>query len=286
MGQLPERAQVNAPSAPPPCAAALGSVAPLDEDGPDTPRCLRCEYLLIGLSGERCPECGTAIDWTRAKYAGRHPGLPLDRARGMGRVWAGSITFLMVLFRPLKFARQISEFSSVWPATVFAAVAIAVGFVGNFAFGPSGPYPLWFVGIWAHVELQSLVFWLADFRPGHALRRWSFWRKVSLYTTAFVALDWAGPPAIEEYFRGWTFPWILDKDMWARLLGTPPQYPSLNETLCGIVFYWWMAVLTIVLWVRLRRKWMLLFILAALPGVTLASCWVAVQLYDWTSVHE
>ncbi len=288
MGPPPEPTQVGAPGALAESATESKPVAPLDDDAPDVPRCPRCEYLLIGLTADRCPECGTPIDWTQVTYAGRHPGLPLDRARGWARVWAGVTTWFVVLFRPLKFARQVSEAYSVWPPTVFAALAIFVGLAGNWVVAlervddKPRAFISWCVGIWVHIELQSLVFWLADLRRGGVLRRWSLWRKVSLYTTAFVVLDWvAGPPLMSSYTESWTFPWVLDPESWARLLRTPPVYPSLADTLRGIVFYWWMTVLLVALWVRLRRKWMLLFIAAALPGVTLGSCWVGMWVHEF-----
>src|SRR2546422_2655813 len=40
-----------------------------------TPRCRKCDYALVGLASERCPECGATLDLNNIVYGERvrHP---------------------------------------------------------------------------------------------------------------------------------------------------------------------------------------------------------------------
>ena len=38
------------------------------------PRCHRCKYILLGITAERCPECGTVIDQVRHSAPTRRVG--------------------------------------------------------------------------------------------------------------------------------------------------------------------------------------------------------------------
>jgi hypothetical protein len=245
------------------------------------PRCLRCDYILVGLPGNRCPECGTTIDWDVVIAAARYPGLPIDRRGGWGRITGGILTWLLVLYRPVMFAKRLSERSSVFRATLFALVCMTLGIAGN-AFlgvdrmGTGRELLAWTIGVWFHVECQSFVFLLLDLRKHSWLRQWSLWRKVSLYTTAFVALDWAaGPPMMDGYTDGGNFPWLLDPGSWWPL--SKIDAPGL---LRGVAYYWWMAVLLLTLWLRLHRKWCLLIIVVLMPGITMVSCRVGYHVAD------
>lgn len=61
---------------------------PTEEDGA---YCLKCRYDVRGLpQSSRCPECGTAIDWSRIKKG---------REYGLGLAWR--ITWMSVLFSSL-----------------------------------------------------------------------------------------------------------------------------------------------------------------------------------------
>ncbi len=279
---VPSDAGVSRPSRQRP-----GEVPTADTPDDALPRCVRCEYLLVGLPGDRCPECGAPIDWAEVeRRIELRRGLPLDRARGWWCVPAGVLTFFAVLFRPRWTARRISAATSIWPATWFAVTCMVVGIGLNTLLGLDGPggdwrgAVAWFTATWFHNELQSLLFLIMDFRPRDWLRQWSTWRKLSFYTTAFVVLDAvAGPPGMTGYFNGdANFPWLLSPSTWK--LGTWPGLVnlSLGELLRGVAYYWWMAVLLIALAVRLRRKWALLIILAAMPGVTIAACHVHAEI--------
>ena len=268
----------------------LHSGAMTDPSGDDAmrdvvPRCLGCGYIVWGLSEDRCPECGQPIDWEVVLEAARFPRLPLERAVGWGRLRAGLRTWLLVVRHPRSVARCLSERSSVWLATLFAVFCIAIGVGGFLLVGRErmGAQDVtgWVIGTWLHIELQSLVFLLADFRRGGWVRQWSVWRLVSLYTTAFVVFDViGGPPMMEEYVGKANFPWLLSNEVWRLSTWWPVRNIDVADLARGVAYYWWMVALSLMLWTRLRRKWALLIILALMPVVTMGSCRLAYHITE------
>jgi len=236
-------------------------------------RCVECDYMLRGLTSVRCPECGTRIDWAAACEAASHPGLPIDQATGWGRIVGGLRTWMLVLFRPRIAASALSDRSPMWPSTVFAVACIALGVVGNWVWGDDEAPPVaWVVGCWFHIECQTVLFFLADLPRRHRLRRWAFWRKVSLFTTAFVVLDWFGGPPVLSSFSDANFPWPLEGTTWSLRTWWPTGKHTAYFVVRGAAYYWWMVVLTVILLRRLRRRWVLALIIPLMPLVTIASC--------------
>jgi hypothetical protein len=250
------------------------------------PRCLECGYLLIGLPQERCPECGTAFTWAEVIAAAGRRGLPIEEGRGWRRLTGALLTWLLVLFRPIAFARRVDRYASLGLATLFAmaCVAVGVGLSWLFVSPDFVRRPLttgWAVGVLVHIELQSLLFLLVDLRWQGRWRQWMTWRKVSLYTTAFVALEWyCGPPMLVSYGEA-NFHWFLDMscwESWEPAVPFPPLFVRQGELQRGAAYHWWLVVLIVILAVRLKRKWTLLVILLALPGVSAASYWAGYQV--------
>src|SRR4051812_49873852 len=62
--------------------------------------CEGCGYSLVGLSGERCPECGEGFDPNELPLA----RVPWLFRRRYGAVWAYVKTVWMVVLRPGRFA--------------------------------------------------------------------------------------------------------------------------------------------------------------------------------------
>ncbi len=232
------------------------------------PRCLNCHYVLIGIESPRCPECGRSIDWPAVRAAaGRQ--LPIERRRGWGRPIGLVHTWWLVVARPRRFARLLRPESSTWLAAGFALMCMAVAMVPRtFVDTIVSPFH-WAAGVWFHNEVEALLFFLLDFRRGE---RWTvrlaLWRKVAFYTTAFVSLNlYAGSPGLTSSVTNANFPWVLDPSSW------PPD--DAEELVRGVVYYWWMIALGLIVWHHLRRKRVFLLILAVLPWVTLAACEVA-----------
>src|SRR6185312_3821310 len=65
--------------------------------------CEGCGYSLLGLSGDRCPECGKVFEPLALSYA-RIPWLHRKR---IGRVRAYCRTVAMVMFHPTRFASEL-----------------------------------------------------------------------------------------------------------------------------------------------------------------------------------
>ncbi len=258
------------------------------EDGGDegVPRCPECDYILIGLPGNRCPECGGAFDWEAVLAVARRPRLPIEASRGWGRLRGALGTWLLVLFRPRTFALRLTEKSSTGLATAFAAGCVLIGLGGFLAvFGEGDALQLllaWPVGIWVHVECQSVLFFLLDLRWSNRLRRWLLWRKVSLYTTAFVALEWVtGPPLLNGYRDAWNFAWILDPDSWhLPRRWWPFASGDLPGLLLTVMYYWWLVVLLVVVGRHLRRKWLLPVVLVVVPVISVAACRIGAEVYQ------
>lgn len=266
---------------------------PGDADSAVHPRCPHCDYILLGLDSARCPECGTAIDWdfvTTATQRGRLPSeyhVGWQRWRGFGETW------LLILFRPRHFAERLSERSPTWVSMAFAIVCMAVGITINSLLGfdrlAEGWVLAWVYGVLIHNELQSLLFLLADFRAHRWVRQWAQWRKLSYYTTAFVTLDVvAGPPVFHSYTEA-NFAWPFDTSWWQSLADFSLE--ALWGAFRAVAYYWWMVVLTICLWIRLRRKWAILVILVLMPGVTMVSCRLGyhateVTAYCWDKISS
>jgi len=80
---------------------------------------------------------------------------------------------------------------------------------------------------------------------------------------------------LEGYTDGDNFPWLLGPDTWWPLRGIDDF-----DLLRGVIYYWWMRVLTATLWMRARRKWCVLIALALTPEITAMSHRFAYLLAD------
>jgi hypothetical protein len=65
--------------------------------------CHACGYSLVGLVGDRCPECGRRFDPGELPYA----RVPWLHRRRIGRVWAYVQTVRQVVRRPQAFAEEL-----------------------------------------------------------------------------------------------------------------------------------------------------------------------------------
>lgn len=178
------------------------SLAALAADVPQTGglSCHRCGYDLTGLHTPRCPECGTAFDWSdpRLRAEGR-PRIAFERGRTTaGRVGGFVATWLTVMFLPWVFARQAAARVRVRDGLAFAGLCFA--FTPLIRLVDSGweMWGAWMVTAAAYLPIQAGVLSLLDRefwrRPGRAF---AFWVAVSGYTSAVVATEClSGPPII------------------------------------------------------------------------------------------
>ncbi|HEY8748809.1 MAG TPA: hypothetical protein VIM11_12590 [Tepidisphaeraceae bacterium] len=95
--------------------------------------CESCAYSLVGLTGDRCPECGASFNANDLPFA-RIPWLHRKR---LGTISAYLRTVFMVCFRTLPFARELCRpvrisaadarsfrLTTIWLLTVVGAVAV------------------------------------------------------------------------------------------------------------------------------------------------------------------
>jgi hypothetical protein len=238
------------------------------------PRCTHCDYIVLGLAEDRCPECGQTIDWSHAfdDTEQRRPGSPVYQARGWRRIPATLLTVLLMLFRPITFARRLRWDEPIWPAVavaVLASLAIASSLTTR-------EQKSCIAGILACVLLNCLAFSLIGLSRSASLRWWQRLRLfavVSAYGTCFVAA-WplTGPPAV--CYTEAEFLWPIDRflDRISKL--TDPDF--LGRTL---IFYWWWAILLAVAFTRIRPRWRAAMFVPVPAIAGSVACQVGLWLY-------
>lgn len=150
--------------------------------------CEACGYSLIGITADRCPECGAAYDPAELPFA----RIPWLHRRRLGTLRAYLATVRMVMFRPRRFARELYRPSRVSAddAATFrrtgvrvAAVSVACTMLGiAVAHGWGGPpSPL---GVVRYATVAVALF-------GYAVGAWIFFA----LATDMPTFIWRGPPS-------------------------------------------------------------------------------------------
>lgn len=234
-------------------------------------RCLRCEYNLTGLASDRCPECGTTIDWAvvRSDNDSRRKGTPAHHARGWGKVPATLQTILMMLFVPWRFAARLRADERFGPSLVTAVVSYLTFLVVQTVIdrGLPGAKDVLQMALTVATVILAQSLCLAalaganGFPAARGRSRLRFWLIVSLYATCFVAA-WplTGEPPVLSSWNDANFYWPFDQRP-----GFFSSGPNLGVT---IMVYWWWLILAVVLIVRARSRWHAAFGIVALPVFT------------------
>src|SRR5258707_5024806 len=110
-------------------------IAPPTSDD-DALRCPACDYDLRALAGERCPECGLAID----RAALSQSQIPWSHRGRIGRFRAYRKTVWMVFRHPKKVAADVSRPVSLDDARRFRRVTVLLTFL-----------PLYGLGSWGYI---------------------------------------------------------------------------------------------------------------------------------------
>ncbi len=211
-------------------------------------RCPRCEYNLTGLTGDRCPECGTTIDWDTVRYArdveSKRPSTCWARWPWHLKPLGFFVTAIQAALLPWAFARQLPSRPRWIAPLVFLAVCILIGLLTAKQFSGAGGRDLcmWVVGVASHVVLQTLVFGLILPLPG-IKRPFRFWLTVTCYTSYPLLLEgFSAPPFILPFHR--------ESSIWpfAVFCGDTPAW------LTTILFYVWWAGLSVIAFVRLPQR--------------------------------
>ncbi len=218
--------------------------------GPDAlaglPRCTHCDYIVVGLPDDLCPECGRAIDWGRAydDDEQRRLGSPARNTNlGMGIARAAGAVGMM-LFRPITFARRLRWDEPIAPAVLIAAAACAIMLPEA---SRRGVFWVVIAGTLACMLVNGLAFvtiGLGREAPLRWRQRLRLFALVSLYSTCFVtAWPLTDPPLVDGPSAN--FLWLFDDHGWG-------EAGFLGRTL---IFYWWWAILVVFASVRLRPRW-------------------------------
>jgi hypothetical protein len=212
-------------------------------------RCPECRYNLTGLAADRCPECGTTLNWDAVRRAAGPAPIAFERARGWRRILAFFITALTVLFLPWKFARQANERVSFWPALFFALVCFASTSIALLV-SPDAPdiWAAWMITAAVYIPIQALWLSLLDpafyRRPKRTLR---FWLLIGFYTSAAMLTEVVSGP-----------PMVTINDLVRFVVGLPVEWtPDLYAPTWAALIGWlqagvWACDLAIIVAVRLR----------------------------------
>jgi hypothetical protein len=239
--------------------------------------CPECDYNLRGLTGERCPECGSALDWARLTTS-QIPWVHRDKYGLLRGYWR---TVWMVTFRRKRLANEIARPVGYldsqkfrWISILHAYIALLVAAIVWFQSwaGPNtremladaGILPQVLLGVCALLCLVALTgvpgYW---FHPkGMSVEKQN--RAIALSYYSCGVLAWL-PAALVLYGI-------------ARLLSSLSEEVNLLLLLCAallpvlVVFLWWFGLVYLarrVLQPRRRRVWTFAFGLPPLwLGVT------------------
>lgn len=159
-------------------------------------RCPTCDYLLVGLPQNRCPECGCVFDPAAVqKWQTRTPPW-FEQARGGSVIVAFVGTWLTVLATPWRFAWQTVGGLRGGRAAWFGGICFASTFVSLFFGADPAIIAAWLSTAAVYLILQTAWLVAMDWphrdRPLHSA---GHWLAVGGYTSAIVMTEWYyGPP--------------------------------------------------------------------------------------------
>ncbi|MBN2447057.1 MAG: hypothetical protein JXO22_10040 [Phycisphaerae bacterium] len=238
--------------------------------------CPVCEYNLTGIASERCPECGTAIDWDKVRLQRQREteriGPPWERARWLLLPVAFVQTALQAALMPWRLAARIQSRPPLLRPLAFLVICILTGGLIAATVNSAGAAELamWVIGVLCQVLLQTLLFaWLLPpWRSRHRLR---FWFAASAYTSyTLIAEGLASPPYILNELS----------NLWPLCAIWHSSFSPDADWITNVVYYLWWVGLGIIAWVRLapRRRRRVVLVVLLIPLMTYASSYTGCYL--------
>ncbi|HSW44417.1 MAG TPA: hypothetical protein VLM89_02485 [Phycisphaerae bacterium] len=236
-------------------------------------QCLKCDYNLTGLTSDRCPECGAAIDWSAAREARdaevRRPGTRWERWPWYLKPAGFAVTAFQAALMPWVLARQLRERAGIVHAMVFLLLCLVVFSRPFINTADREELCAAVSGILTQIILQVAVFW-ALVPIGRGGRSWRFWLAVSAYTSYPLLLEGIlkiPPPII-----------LLNE---SNVLPLPKGFFGFNWV-ASVLFYLWWFDLAVVAFVRgtKGKRWRVVPVILAIPGLVLISTHTAVLLWQ------
>ncbi len=202
------------------------------------------------------------LDWERIRFEADYERTCRPPAWQRYPLWAKPVGFvvtsLQAALTPWVLAMQLSGRTGVRWAAGYVAICLCIALVVCLVLGNEPG--LWMVGVLTCLLLQTFVLGFL-LPPWHCVKPYSFWFKVTCYTSYPLLLEcWFEPPYI----------------LWGTSNIWPFAYwDSLKELACvtSVLFYLWWLGLKIIAWLRIkrskrRRVWLLIL---AVPALTFAS---------------
>jgi len=271
--------------------------------------CLNCGYNLTGLTTERCPECGSSLNWEFRRKINAYdqgPGLPWERWPLWSKPAAFFATVFLAVFMPWEFAQRIPIRPRVGWALLYGLMCLTGIFItclnpvrdvlklyadyGEIGLAPilkwdlrSGWFYLWSLG--AIIYLLLMTFLLGKKVEPYCSENHSYlwWFCVCCYTSWPLIIEGliSGPVFIVPGFF-----MIPTTNLWPFSIVLHMGNVKTNYIATFLFYFWWLnlAVITCSRTTGLKRRnaaFKLTYYVPTIYLMTMLIVWVFGFLYKY-----